>query len=321
MSAATLHSRLRRHIDLDWYAGLLVGLLLAVQLAAIRVAAAMTTVAESSGGDSLPAQTSAPETAGLYVGVIVVESIVLVLLYRYASLLPAWVWRGLKWGLYASIGLGALWVSYVLNGPTETAVVLAITCIGAPLTVWFDVNWLLHNLLACVGAIVAAVGVGVALSPRVVVVFLVLLTVWDMIAVWKSDWMDGLIGVAASASLPIYVILPSAAQLDMSELRAWLADRDGPKPDGVAGILGVGDLALPTALSVSVVVALPSVWAVAVAGVVAGGVVGMVALRASLTNAESLPALPWLTSGTLLGFAAGVVISPVSMLAVVGGAI
>jgi hypothetical protein len=47
----------------------------------------------------------------------------------------------------------------------------------------------------------------------------------------------------------------------------------------------------------------------------------MVALRASLTNAESLPALPWLTSGTLLGFAAGVVISPVSMLAVVGGAI
>jgi presenilin-like A22 family membrane protease len=321
VSTAALHSRLRRHIDLDWYAGLLVALLLAVQLAAVWVASGVVTRAQTTSSQSLPAQTTTPETAGLYVGIIVAESIVLVVLYRYASLLPAWVWRGLKWGLFVSVAMGAIWLSAIRNGAVETAALVSVATIFYSLAVWFDMNWLLHNAPAFTAAVLGALLVGVVLSPRVVLVFLTLLTVWDMVAVWKSDWMDGLIGVAASAHLPIYMILPSALQLDMSALREWLVERDGPKPDGVAGILGVGDLAIPAALSVSVVVALPSAWRVVVAGVVSGGVAGMVALRGSLSSSETLPALPWLTTGTMLGFAAGAIAGPVSLLAVLGGSI
>jgi hypothetical protein len=51
--------------------------LLVVQLAAVWVASGVVTRAQTTSSQSLPAQTTTPETAGLYVGIIVAESIVL----------------------------------------------------------------------------------------------------------------------------------------------------------------------------------------------------------------------------------------------------
>lgn len=313
MSVADARSR----FFVDRATGMLVGLFVLVQLAVAALA--------------LDAVTTAPDVAtghqegdvgfSLYmVGIVIVETLVLVTVWRYSSILPDWVWTGLKWGVFATLLLGALWYVTVRYGGRQTAALVLFASIVGPLMVRYDTQWILHNLLAVAVTIGFAMFLGALLEPHVVIAFLLLMTVWDMIAVWQSDWMDGLISAATSAKLPVYYILPTGAQVDIARFREWLSEREGEKPDDIGAVLGVGDIAIPAALLVSSIYALPEIsrlWAVG--GIVIGGAVSMAVLRVSLDRGGSLPALPWITTGTLSGFAAGILLSSTSLLAVVGG--
>ena len=301
----------------DRETGMLVGVFVLVQLVVAALA--------------LDAVTTAPEMAtshqegdvgySLYmVGIVIIETLVLVTVWRYSSILPDWIWTGMKWGVLVSALLVSVWMAYQIHGLTATAGLVTLASIAGPLMVRFDTYWIVHNTLAAGATVLFAMLLGGILEPRVVIAFLLLMTVWDMVAVWKSDWMDGLISAAANTRLPIYYILPSGLQVDTARFRTWLAEKEGEKPDDVAAVLGVGDVAIPAGLLVSSVYALPDtsrLWAIG--GIVIGGAISMSVLRVSLKRAGSLPALPWITTGTLFGFAGGILLSSTSLLAVVGG--
>lgn len=302
----------------DRSTGMLVGLFVLVQLvvAAVSLDAVTTTEAVAS-------QQQGDVGFSLYmVGIIVLETIVLVTAWRYSSILPDWVWTGVKLGAIGSVVIIGLRWSVLTNGIRYTAGIVAFSAVAGPLVVKFDTYWILHNIAALTLTVLFAMLLGGLLEPRAVIAFLLLMTCWDMIAVWRSGWMEGLISVAADTHLPIYYILPTGAQVDMSRFRTWLADREDEKPDDVGAVLGVGDIAIPAALVASSALALPATsrgWAIA--GVTIGGAVAMAVLRVSLSRGSTLPALPWITTGTLAGFGVGVLLSGSSLLAVIGGGI
>lgn len=291
---------------------LLVGLATIVQVGAIIRAEQLSSMETVASGVSVPEQTTEPTVGGLYVAIIIIETIVIVLLWKYSSLLPDWVTRVGKYAVLGALG----GVAGHLVGYTLIAAV-TVGMFGIwKLTRRLEARWMIHNVVAVSLGITVAAAIGVALSPRVVVVFAALLLVWDIVAVWKSGWMDGLVG--AMKMLPVYVILPSAWRVDLDELHEWLEQQEGPKPPGVFGVIGVGDLAVPAALSASAVVAFPGgVRSPAVWGVVGGVVVSMLVLRGSMERSESsMPALPWVNSGAIGGFVVGTILSSVSVIAV-----
>lgn len=300
---------------------MLVGLTLFVQLAAAAIAAALT--AGPSTPVPTPEQSTDASTGGFMVGAIIAETIGIVVLWKLASLLPAWARKVLKYSIGVSLLAIAGWVSFQFlgGGAVAAAELLTAFAIGIAL-VHFDLYWIQHNVLAVMLGIGAAVSIGFNFSPPVVLVLLALITVWDMVAVWGTDWMDNLMGATARTFLPVFVVLPNRLRFEMEPLREWLDDRDGPKPDGVAGILGVGDLGLPAALTASAVVAFPGgVDHPAVLGCILGVTLAMIVLRGSLDGSDGLPALPWLTTGAIGGFAIGIGVSGVPLLAVLGGGV
>jgi len=272
MSVADAQSR----FFVDRATGMLVGLFVLVQVAVAALA--------------FDAVTTAPEVAtahqegdvgfSLYmVGIVIVETLVLVTAWRYSSILPDWIWTGVKWGAFVSALLVSVWMAYQIYGLIVTAGLVVVGGIGGPLVAKSDTYWIVHNILAAGGTVLFAMLLGGILEPPVVIAFLLLMTVWDMIAVWKSGWMDGLISAASSAKLPVYYILPSGMQVDIGRFREWLSEREGEKPDDIGAVLGVGDIAIPAGLVVSCIYALPEttrLWAVG--GVVVGGAISMAVL-------------------------------------------
>ena len=313
MSVADARSR----FFVDRATGMLVGLFVLIQLAVAAIA--------------LDAVTTAPDMAASHqegdvgfsfymVGIIIVETLVLVTVWRYSSILPDWIWTGVKWGALVSALLAAVWIAYLIHGLIVTAGLVIVAGIAGPLMVRSDTYWIVHNALAAAGTILFAMLLGGILEPLVVIAFLLLMTVWDMVAVWKSDWMEDLMSAAAGTRLPIYYILPNGLQVDTGRFRTWLAEEEGEKPDDVAAVLGVGDIAIPSGLVVSCIYALPEaarLWAVG--GVVVGGAISMAVLRVSLKHSGALPALPWITTGTLSGFVVAILLSGVPLLSVLGG--
>jgi len=296
--------------------GMLVGLFVLVQLAV----AALALDAVSATEVATTQQEGDVRFSAYMAGVVVLETVIIVTAWRFSSIIPRWVWTGIKWGVLVSLALIALYYTYQTHGAMRVAIVLVAAGTIGPTMVLSDTYWIMHNFFAVAGTVFFAMVLGGMVQPRVLIAFLVLMTVWDMVAVWKSDWMDDLISMAAGTKLPVYYILPSGLRVDMDRFTTWLADRDGEKPKDVAAVLGVGDLAIPAALIVSCILALPEVarlWPVG--GIIVGGAISMAVLRVSLQREGSLPALPWITTGTLSGFIIGVLVSGVSLLSVLGG--
>lgn len=306
----------RSMLFVDRATGMLVGLFVLVQVAVALLAFDAVAATDVAGSQ----QESDVGFSAYIMGAIVLETVVIVTAWRFSSILPDWVWTGLKWGALVSAVIVALWISYLIRGPTITAAVVIVACIFGPLAVRSNTYYLVHNGIAAVGTVFFAFLLGGMLTPRVIIAFLLLMTAWDMVAVWKSDWMRDLISATAGAKLPVYYILPKGLQVDMDRFTSWLSDQEGEKPDDVSAVLGVGDIAIPGALVVSCVYALPEtarLWAVG--GIVVGGSISMAALRVSLRGSGTLPALPWITTGTLSGFVVAILLSGVSLFSVLGG--
>lgn len=321
MSSEELTSRtawFRSRFLVDDVALILVGFALTVQVMALLVT--QTLLDTVLGIASM--QTSNVALGGYWVGVIVVETVVIVLASRYSSLLPDWVTKAAKWAVIIGLAGYFYWLFVAAKGLPWATTMYALVAVCFYSVNRFDVLHIIFNAMAISLAVGVAVLMGFVASPRVILAFIILLTIWDMVAVWGSDWMDGAVAWAASWGLPVFVVIPGQFRVEMGEVFGWLQDlEEEPRPHGIAGILGVGDLAVPATLTVSGAVALPAgPGHPAVIGTIVGATLAMVLLRTTPRNdGESLPALTWLATGAAAGFAIGVVASPTSLVAVLGG--
>lgn len=311
----SLLSRARRHVVVDRRAIVLILLTVVVQ-----VGAWAAYLAANQHGLQLPDRQVSDLSFGVGgVGLIVVESVVIVAAFRI------WKWSGdwfkmlVKTGVVA-IALVGLWRMFVAGQLWMLLPIVGVAVIDQALAV-YDLDWITFNALALALGIGMTALVGSLVAPVVLIPAMVLMLAWDHVAVNLSDIMGDLVEFSSSVSIPNYIVIPDGWTVDFESVSDFVADGldGGERPDGLGGIIGVGDFVFPAALTISAAVAVGESFGVVAWGSLVGTLGATLVLSAALERSDGgLPALPWLNTGAILGFAAGASVSGVPVVTALG---
>lgn len=324
MSNATEHrsvvSSARTHVSITREAVAIAVLLVVFNgIAAWVLDAGFVTEYASTAG--IEQSNSAASGVGV-VGLIVVETVVLLGAFALYQRLPDRIQTLVRAGLKVLL---AAWC------------IAAIAIGGAFVTIWATAfllwlargfvkgtgyYWLFHNAFAIVIGSLGLALAGWFLPVAAAIVVVTIAALWDHIAVNLSDVMNGVVSMSSAIEVPNMIILPASARVDFDALQSFLAgglDDRTEKPSDVAGVIGVGDFIIPSVLPVAAGVELLSATAAPVVGALLGCIGSVFVLAAAMERSDSgLPALPWLSTGSLVGFTAGVGIAGVPILAEMG---
>lgn len=296
------HSRIPS-VAFDWRTLFIGAVMVATQLGAFLL---LTTEFAAN-----PPTTAESPIDGLWlVALFVVESLVIVALWRLFGLLPEWVQTLLKflWGVVklAMAAVVLVIMGYMLTTPAWWTVVVA----GVVMAVVYlsrdtGLLWIAHNAVAFGLSVLFLTLAARAIGPWVAVPLLVGALVWDYVAVSLSDLMGDLVNFSLSAGIPNYYVIPSALHVDIGGVKEFVREDDVDMPTGCAGLIGLGDFLFPSLLVLSAV----DKYATASLFAGLGVLVGIVTLSGAIKQAEGgLPALPWVNTGALVGFGFGLVV-------------
>jgi hypothetical protein len=282
----------QKHFDgftIDWLSGVLVALLVGFQLSVLYIVHPAAGTTEAAQAQS----TSAAQGTGLLT-IAAIEIAILIVLWRLYKRAPEWLKTRIKQGLktifYPLILLSRLFGNY---------------------------RWLAFNVAGFGFGAIAASVLSLQFAPIVVLLFLVAFTIYDHFAVNLSNIMGDLVQFSSNARLPNFIVIPRSMNVDLDGLRAFINGERESKPESVAMVIGVGDFLFPALLPASGYI--QHGMTAAIVGAVSGTAIAGVWLRHSLETADGgLPALPWLVTGSVVGFGIGAVLSPVSIMTVLG---
>jgi len=195
------------------------------------------------------------------------------------------------WGAFIVFGLVA---------PVPVAV--AIATVGA--TVWFirPRIWL-HNLLMMLSLVSAAVVFGVLIAPWTVLLLLLVISIYDIVAVRFGYmlWMAN--KLFESDTLPAFVLPRTmagwSAALQQSDLRRLAEQKTAERE---FAILGGGDIGFPLLLVVSVFFNFGASGAMVTAVTSLGGLVFAFWIQQVVIKGRPLPALAPISFGGFIGY-------------------
>lgn len=247
-----------------------------------------------------------PANAAVYVFFILVFTAALLLAMRYGF---DWV---LQLGILAS---AAALVYYVFSVflPFPAAVAVGV---GVAIALYVYPEWYVIDIAGVLmGAGGAAIfGISFGLLPALLL--LVVLAVYDAVAVYRTKHMLTLAEGVMDLSLPVLFVVPR--RLDYSFLDADVDTEEAEERD--AFFMGLGDAVVPSVLIASSArfVEAPLSGNYAVWGSVMGSFLGFVALMYLVSKGKPHAGLPLLNGGTILGFFLGVWVLGVPLGSIVG---
>ena len=186
-----------------------------------------------------------------------------------------------------------LGVGILVSAFAPDAVALA-AALCAVLLRYFIPRALVHDFVLLLGVSGIALSLGLTTDWRTVAVIMVALSVYDIIAVYKTKHMVTLVkNMASRGALFAFIFTPKARGLAV------------PVHEAVVGkgvfLLGTGDLVVPAMFAVAALQVSPA----ATTGAVIGAFLGFLATQLiffSQSTRQPMPALPPIVTGTLLGF-------------------
>lgn len=209
--------------------------------------------------------------------------------------------------LAISLAMVIYYVAFALISPFIPNIAAHITGavigIGGILLLKFYPEWFVIDAVGLITSAGCAAIFGISLSPLPVVVLLILLVVYDYVAVHKTKHMLTLADGVMQQKMPIMFLVPK--KLKYSYAREGFAIQDKKEERG-AYMLGLGDVIFPGVLVVSAQVfcdglnvfglALPSL------GALAGAVLGMILLAIPMRSGKPQPGLPLINGCAIVGF-------------------
>lgn len=173
-------------------------------------------------------------------------------------------------------------------------------------------EWYVINTIGLIIAAGASAIFGISLSIIPVLVLLSLLAVYDAISVYKTKHMIDLAEGVMDLRLPILFIVPK--KLKYSFIKDSFKKEEGEERE--AFFMGLGDAVMPTILVVSANVFLAKYSPLQFFGIsypalgaMIGTIIGYSALMVFVMKGKPQAGLPFLNTGVILGYAAGVIIS------------
>jgi presenilin-like A22 family membrane protease len=193
-------------------------------------------------------------------------------------------------------------------GQTDPAAILTLVlAVLATVLLYKYPEWYVIDVLGIfIGAGVASI-FGVSLDIIPVLILLILLAVYDAIAVYRTKHMITLAEGVIGLKTPILFVVPK--RKDYSFIKEGIGDLSSGG-ERAAFIIGMGDMIMPSILVVSANVFLKG-WRVAgiinlpAIGAIVGSLAGLVVLLHFVMSGKPQAGLPPLCGGTIIGFLIG----------------
>ncbi len=245
----------------------------------------------------------APENSLYYLGFILLFTLFILIIIKLNA----------KW-LIQLIILGAVasticYVLYpLLYGLTsfEMAVIASIT-IALAMTIILHLfpEWYVIDLVGIIVGAGAAAIFGISLSILPVILLLLLLAVYDAIAVYRTKHMITLAEGVMDLRLPILFIVPKRRDYSFRRETFKKEERD-------AFFMGLGDAVMPAILVASAYFFTGSLTP-AVTTII-GSLAGFAALMSLVLKGKPQAGLPFLNTGAVIGYVAGALIAGISVI-------
>jgi len=158
----------------------------------------------------------------------------------------------------------------------------------------FRPNILVQNLAVSLMCIGAAAFLGLGFEPKQLIIILIILAVYDIVAVFVSGHMIKMFKEMVGHKLVLALTIPTT-------LKGWLTNISQVKVGQDFMFLGTGDLVLPLALAISSLRhgLISSVFVILGSGI---GMAILVWYFLSQKEKRALPALPPIIVGSILGY-------------------
>ncbi|MGC9049240.1 MAG: presenilin family intramembrane aspartyl protease [Patescibacteria group bacterium] len=172
---------------------------------------------------------------------------------------------------------------------------------------WSHQRWpkiITHNLIITLTIIWAAISLGLVISPWQIIIILLILSLYDLIAVWKTKHMIKMFKGLAERGVIFALIIPA-------KIKNLFQSIPEIKPGSEFLFLGTGDLALPMIFVISAFRSSCDSWSNSCKFailppilIILGTLLGIVFINLVMMGKERkpLPALPPLAIGAILGF-------------------
>jgi presenilin-like A22 family membrane protease len=165
-------------------------------------------------------------------------------------------------------------------------------------------EWYVLDAVALFIGVGAVALIGISLYIWIVIFFLIMMAVYDAISVYKTKHMVDLADSVMDLKLPIMFVIPKKKGYSFLEETKGLKQKLKEEGEREVYFLGVGDVAFPGFLAVSAFHNLANNGFIMAMSVLAGTLLGFVALMFYVVKGKPQAGLPLLCSGALLGYAA-----------------
>jgi len=226
--------------------------------------------------------------------------------------------KNMKWVISLSIYLAIISTLYYVFFALFTLIpslsgfeIIASTVLSTGITVllYKYPEWYIVDIVGvCIAAGVSAL-IGISLSVIPVIILLLLLAIYDAISVYKTKHMIAMAEGIMDLKLPILFVIPKHSNY------SFLQESFKPGEKREAFFMGLGDAVMPTLLVVSANVFMESNGiSYPVLGAMIGTLAGHAVLSVLVMKGKPQAGLPFLNSGVILGFFAGVLLSGASIM-------
>jgi len=223
-----------------------------------------------------------------------------------AAILALAIYRGgkyVKWVLISLIWLSLFSTLYLLTlfvfaDPLATGLSVAgsLALIAA---LMMRQRWYIINLVAILlGAVTTAI-LGISLSPPLVSILLIGLAIYDAIAVYKTKHMLILAESILNSRLPLMLVVPKSLGYKIPEEISIHKQSSGERN---AFYIGLGDLVIPSWLTVSIYGSMGASGIPIIVSVIIGILLGFFILSTYVLSGKPQAGLPFLCGGAILGY-------------------
>jgi len=245
----------------------------------------------------------APENSLYYLGFILLFTLFILIIIKLNA---KWLIQLIILGAVASTICYVLYPLLYRLTTFEMAVIASIT-IALAMTIILHLfpEWYVIDLVGIIVGAGAAAIFGISLSILPVILLLLLLAVYDAIAVYRTKHMITLAEGVMDLRLPILFIVPKRRDYSFRRETFKKEERD-------AFFMGLGDAVMPAILVASAYFFTGSLTP-AVTTII-GSLAGFAALMSLVLKGKPQAGLPFLNTGAVIGYVAGALIAGISVI-------
>jgi presenilin-like A22 family membrane protease len=192
-----------------------------------------------------------------------------------------------------SLVISGAWITLGLS--IGASVALLILLIKKP-------EWYIIDAIAMLTGIGAIAMIGISLNIWIVIVLLIAMAIYDAFSVYKTKHMIDLADSIMDQKLPVMFVIPKKKGYSLLKKTKGLKEKLQEGEPREAYFLGLGDVVFPGILAVAAFHNLASNGLLVALSVLAGTLIGFMALMVLVAKGKPQAGLPFLCSGAILGY-------------------